>query len=196
MSIDKIKKILFESKDGIITSKQISEQGIHRGYLTKMVENGDIIKIGRGLYMNSNIWEDEIYILQTKFHRGIFSHETALYLLGFSDRVPHKFTMSFPQGYSTHELENEPIYVKRIIKENFYLGIQQIETPYKNIVNVYDIERTLCDIVKGQGCDIQIIKDAMKKYVSFKYKDIPKLLEYSEILRVKSKIQRYMEVLL
>ena len=64
------------------------------------------------------------------------------------------------------------------------------------MVRVYDVERTLCDIVKGQGCDIQIVNEAMKRYARLPRKDIHKLMEYAEIMRVRPKIQRYMDILL
>ena len=196
MSIEKIRKLLSDSNDGTITSKEISRSGIHRGYLTAMVQSGELIKVGAGLYMSADAWEDEIYLLWRRFEKGIFSHETALYLHGFTDRTPAKFTMTFPRGYKTSALEKEPIHIKRVIKGKYDMGITQIETPCKNIVRVYDIERTLCDIVKGQGCDIQIVNEAMKRYARMKGKDIHKLMEYAEIMRVKPKILKYMEVLL
>ena len=196
MSIERIRKLISNSNDGMITAKMITENGIHRGYLTTMVENGELVKVGTGLYLSADAWEDELYLLQLKYPRGIFSHETALYLHGFTDRTPAKFTMTFSHGYGTEALRKEPIHAKRAIKEKFDIGITQLETPCKNIVRVYDIERTLCDIVKGQGCDIQIVNEAMKRYARMNGKDIHKLMEYAEIMRVKPKIIKYMEVLL
>ena len=32
--------------------------------------------------------------------RDSYSHDTALYLLGYSDRTPAKYTMTFPKGYN------------------------------------------------------------------------------------------------
>ena len=71
-----------------------------------------------------------------------------------------------------------------------------MRSPCDNPILAYDLERTLCDILRGSGSDIQIVGAAMKKYAISKGKDINKLLCYAEQLRVKSKILRYMEVLL
>ena len=196
MSAERIRELLSVSKDGTITAKDVSNNGIHRGYLTLMVQNGELIKVGTGLYMRSDAWEDEIYLLQKRFSKGVFSHETALYLHGFTDRTPAKFTMTFPHGYTTETLMKEPIYAKRVVKEKYNVGVTEAKTPCDNTVRVYDIERTLCDIVKGKGCDIQIVNEAMKRYAHLPGKDIHKLMDYAEIMRVKPKIQRYMEVLL
>ena len=196
MSIIELRNFIEASNDDIILSKTITEMGIHRSYLTKLCRTGELKKIGCGVYIKSSAWEDEFYILQSKYKNGIFSHETALYLHGLTDRTPIKYTMTFPHGYSTDLLEKENINKKRVIKEKYNIGIIEVVTPFNNKVKTYDVERTLCDIVKGKGIDVQIINDAMKRYVNSKEKNINKLLEYSEILRVKPKILKYMEVLL
>lgn len=161
-----------------------------------LVEKGEIYRFGRGLYALCNTWEDDFYLLQRKYGRGIYSHETALYLLGYSDRTPAHYTMTFPKGYNTPSLKKENIIAKRVVPENYSLGIIELRSPCDNPILAYDLERTLCDILRGSGSDIQIVGAAMKKYAISKGKDINKLLCYAEQLRVKSKILRYMEVLL
>ena len=52
------------------------------------------------------------------------------------------------------------------------------------------------DILRGSGSDIQIVGAAMKRYAASKDKDIHKLMQYAERLRVKPKVLRYMEILL
>ena len=64
------------------------------------------------------------------------------------------------------------------------------------MIKVYDLERTLCDCLKGQGTDVQIINPAMRKYVFSSDINILKLIKYSEQLHVKGKISKYLEVLL
>ena len=68
--------------------------------------------------------------------------------------------------------------------------------PCGNSIRVYDLERTLCDILRGSGSDIQTVSATMKKYAASKEKDIHKLMQYADRLRVKPKVLRYMEVLL
>ena len=104
--------------------------------------------------------------------------------------------MTFPKGYNTPSLKQENLIVKRSVPENYLLGIIEIPSPAGNPIRVYDLERTLCDILRGSGSDIQIVNPAMKRYAASKGQDIHKLMEYAEQLRVKPKVQRYMEILL
>ena len=97
---EKIKELREASEDGTITAAQVTEAGLHRSVLQKFVKSGEIYRFGRGLYVWSDVWEDDFYLLQRKYGRGIYSHDTALYLRGYSDRTPAKYTMTFPKGYN------------------------------------------------------------------------------------------------
>lgn len=193
---EKIKELLEASPDGTITAEQVRIAGLHRSILQKLVEKGELYRFGRGLYVRSSAWEDDLYLLQRKYGRGIYSHDTALYLLGYSDRTPAQYTMTFPKGYNSSSLKQENIDIRRVVPENYSFGVIEIQSPCGNPIRVYDLERTLCDILRGSGSDIQIVGTAMKKYASSKGKDIHKLMQYADQLHVKPKVLRYMEVLL
>jgi predicted transcriptional regulator of viral defense system len=193
---NQVQDFLHEAGD-FITSKQLTEAGLHRGVLSELVKKKKLARVSRGVYIKPTAWEDEMFILQYRYGKGIFSHETALYLQGMSDRTPSHFTMTFPWGYNVASLKDEAIKAKLAVKELYEIGIARLLSPVGNIIRSYDIERTLCDIVRGNyACDISIVNQAMKSYAASKGKDIQKLMGYAEKLRVKSKILRYMEVLL
>jgi predicted transcriptional regulator of viral defense system len=181
----------------IVTSKQVTEAGFHRSVLSELVKANELVRVSRGAYLKPTAWEDEMYLLQYRFSKGIFSHETALYLHGMTDRTPARFTMTFPWGYNAASLKGENLTAKRVVKKYYELGVAEMPSPVGNTIKAYDIERTLCDVVRGNNtCDIQIVNQAMKRYAESKRKDIQKLMGYAEKLRVKPKVLNYMEVLL
>lgn len=193
---EKIEELLRASADGTLTAAQITDAGLHRGILQELVDSGKLYRYGRGLYVSSSAWEDDFRLLQCRYGRGIYSHDTALYLLGYSDRAPAKYTMTFPKGYNAPSLKRENIIIKRVVPENYDFGIKELTSPSGNPIRVYNLERTLCDILRGSGSDIQIIGEAMKRYAASTDKNIHMLLQYADRLRVKPKVLRYMEVLL
>lgn len=193
---EKIEALLAASTDGTITAAQVTAAGLHRSALQTLVKRGELRRFGRGLYVKRDAWEDDFSLLQRKYARGVYSHDTALYLLGYSDRAPSHYTMTFPKGYNAPSLKQESIVVKRAVPANYALGKIEINSPCGNPIFVYDLERTLCDILRGGGGDIQIVGDAMKRYAAARDKNLHKLLQYAEKLRVKPKVLRYMEVLL
>ena len=197
--MDNLKAItdMLERQSGIITSSQANAVGIPRHYLSKMVAMNLLRKVARRIYAVPEAWEDEMFLLQYKYSKGIFSHETALYIHGFTDRAPTRFVMTFPYGYHAESIASTNIRMKKVVKGIYELGSVEKQTTFGNKIRLYDLERTLCDIVKGNNsCDIQIVNQAMKRYALSKEKNISRLLQYAEQLRVKPKIIAYMEVLL
>ena len=195
-NIGKIQEMLAQN-NGIITASQVTEANIPRHYLKKMLDMELLTKVDRGIYIKPEMWEDEMYMLQYKYSKGIFSHETALYIHGLTDRTPMKYTMTFPYGYHVHSLKYENVKIKKSVEDLYNLGLTSGISPYGNPIRLYDVERTLCDIVKGNNtCDIQIVNQAMKQYARMPGKNITKLFDYAEKVRVKPKILNYMGVLL
>jgi predicted transcriptional regulator of viral defense system len=186
---------LLGGSGGYITAAQVTDAGITRRALGELVAAKRLYRAARGIYALPEAWEDEMYFLQYRYAKGVFSCETALYLHGLSDRTPSVYTMTFPHGYGTGHLKNVGIAAKFIKPDIHVLGVTELPSPCGNTLRVYDKERTLCDIVKGGGCDIQLVNQAMKSYADGA-KDMAKLIDYAEKLRVKPKILRYMEVLL
>jgi len=188
---------ILDDNNGIITTSQVTEAGIPRHYLSTMVELGIVYRAERGIYILPEIWEDKLYFLQYRLSKGIFSHETALYLHQMTDRTPIRYTMTFPFGYNTGSAKKKDIITKLSMKKYYDLGIIEMDSPNNNPIKVYNIERTLCDIVKTKHkADVQVVNYAMKFYANSKSKHISKLLEYSEIFDVKSKMTNFMEILL
>ncbi len=191
-----IKTLLDRAPSGMITTEQVTAAGLHRGILRELVDSGELYRFSRGLYMRSDAWEDDFYLLQRRYSRGIYSHDTALYLWGYSDRTPARYTLTFPKGYNAPSLRQENLMIRRVIPDHHRLGVVELESPCGNPLRVYDLEKTLCDILRGSGSDIQLVGAAMKRYAASSQKDIHKLMQYAEKLRVKPKVLRYMEVLL
>ncbi len=188
--------ILREMTFEYFSASQAKGRGVHGQTIRNMVDAGELYKIDRGLYSFDENWDDELYIIQKRFSRGIYSHDTAMYLLGYSDRTPSRYDMTFPQGYNSKKLDEYDLNVRHVKAENYSLGITTLLSPMGNEIRVYNLERSLCDILRGSGSNIELINSAMRRYANSKNKNVPLLLQYAERLRVKPKVMRYMEVLL
>jgi hypothetical protein len=186
---------LAKTHNGTVTTSMVSEAGIPRYFLKQLTDQSLLMKAARGVYVLPEVWEDELFILQYTYRKGIFSHGTALWLLGFSDRTPQKYTMTFPVGYHIANL-SEKVHYKQAIEDLYDLGTVMLRSPGGHTVAAYSIERTLCDIVRGKNAqDIQLVQPAMKKYLHSKDRNIPLLLTYAEKTRALGKIRNYAEAL-
>lgn len=186
-----------KENNGMVTSAMIDAAGISRGSLKYLTDKGKLERITRGVYSLPDIWEDEIYSLQIRYGRGIYSGETALFLWNLTDRTPICYSMTFPAAYNVSSAKRENILCS-MVKEPFYsMGVTEVETPGKHMVGCYCMEKTLCDILKPKaGTDIQLISEAFKRYVKRKDRNIPLLMEYAKTMKLEKRISTYLEVLL
>jgi len=188
---------ILKKNNGVITTSEVTASGISRGSLKHLVDTGVLERASRGVYQLADVWDDEMYHLQVRYKKGIFSGETALYLHDLTDRTPSRFQMTFPNGYNLTNVKKENIRCNRVIKKLYDMGVLEIKTPAGNIVRAYNMERTLCDILRTQSnTDIQIVSDAFKRYARRNDKNIPLLSKYAKELRVETKLRSYLEVLL
>lgn len=186
-----------KSNNGTVTTTMVVEAGFSRGNIKYLVDRGMIEKSARGVYVLPEVWEDEIFNIQHRFKRGVYSHETALFLWNLTDRTPSRYHMTFPLNYNLTNPKEEEIQCVQCKKELYNLGIAEVTTPGGNIVKTYVVERTLCDILRPHShADIQVVVDAFKRYAISSDRNIPLLSEYAKILKVEKRIRSYMEVLL
>lgn len=192
-----MQQIVDIAEGGLVTTAQVVEAGIPRARLSDMVKTGDLVRVQRGVYCLADTWEDEFLAAQLRFPKGILSDGTALYLHNYTDRTPFCITMTFPRAYHASSARAAGVEVRTCADEVLGLGLSSVKTPYGNKVRVYDLERTLCDIVRGQAIvDSQLVNPAMKRYAASNSRDVQKLLGYARKLKVERKIRDYLEVLL
>ena len=186
-----------KGQNGYVSASQVTAAGIPRRKLAEAVDKGELVQVERGLYALPEIWEDPYLAAQHRFSRGVFSDETALFLHGMTDRAPFSLTMTFPRGYNATPVRKAGIVCRTCADEVLELGLVELTTQHSNIVRAYNPERTLCDLVRGQGTvDSQVVIPAMRAYVKSPKRDVEKLVEYARRLGVEKKIRNYLEVLL
>lgn len=190
-------KEIAESNNGYIKTAQIEMAGISRPTIKKYVENGYLERVCRGVYVLTDDIADEYALLQVRSKQAVFSHGTALYLWNFSDRTPHIFDITVPQGANVSKVkrDNANLRCHYVRQEVYELGITEVHSPQGATVKVYDKERCICDLIRDkEQIDMQIYAHAIKAY--FKSKpNYRKLLKYGKVFEIEDKIRIYMEVL-
>lgn len=194
--IDQINKII-EKQNGIILASDLTGKDIPREYLSRLEKLGRIERVACGVYVKSDSVGDEMFYMQLKVPKIIYSHETALFVHGLSDRTPDKYSITVPSTF-TVSAEIKSNYKVFYIKPDLYeLGKIAGETIFGNRIMLYDMERTICDIVRSRSrIDIQIFNDALKRYSKLQTADLNKLYHYATILKTDKLLKQYMEVLL
>ena len=187
---------LVKNNGGLITTFDVTSRNINKMALVRLVRKGLINRVERGLYIDTCKIEDLYYVFQYKCPKAIFSHETALYFHDLTDRTPIELMVTVPSKYNSRLLKDSNYKFSYIKEELYNLGRMKIKTPYGNEVFCYDIERTICDIVRDKGkIEKYQFTDALKRYMDLKVKDIAKLYRYAEKFNIKDEVKKYVEVL-
>lgn len=188
---------LMKSSKGVITAKLADTHDIHREYLSGFVRQGKLERVAHGIYITPEVWEDKMLLHQLRKSKMVYSHETALFLNDLTDRDPVAYCVTVPTGYNTSKLNQDGLIVHTVKKELFDLGICTKQTTFGNDIRTYNMERTICDILRDRKRqDAEVVSDALKRYVRRSDKDLNKLMKYAGILRIEKVLRNYLEVLL
>ena len=186
-----------ENNNGYLFTSEVTKAGISKEYLSIFVEKNNLERVAQGVYISSDVWEDEMFILSLKYKNIVFSHATALMLHGLTEHEVLNYSVSVPRGYNATALRKIGCTVFTRSTEFHNLGRMSIKNNFGNVVSVYDMERTVCDIIKQkEKMDIQVFRNALKEYVKKKDKNLHRLMQYAEQLKIEKKVKEYIEVLL
>lgn len=192
----KVREIL-RDKNGILLASDLSKHNIPRIYLSILEKNGEIQRVSRGVYAAADTLMDEMIGLQSRYKNAVFSHETALYLWELTDRTPLFYSVTVPSGYNATSLKAGGVKVYFIKPDLYPFGLTTIKSPHGNDIKTYDLERTVCDVVRSRNqMDVQFVNEALKRYVNRKDKNIDLLHNYAAQFRIQKIIRAYIEVLL
>jgi len=98
MSKKELLDALHKSSKGILKTSDAVEESVSKSYFLEYVRNAKLEKASQGIYIESDAWNDEMFLLQARFPQAIFSHETALYLLDMAAREPLQYTITVKRG--------------------------------------------------------------------------------------------------
>lgn len=189
-------KILNLFKNGYLTTKDVTDNSIPRIYLTKLIRKDKIERVSRGVYIKKNVLVDEFVVLQSKSKYAIYSNTTALYLHGFSNRIPIRYDITIKSGYKGSLQREDNVNLFYTKKELLDLGVINYKLDSGNIIRVYDLDKTICDIIKNKKkIDAEIFNKAIREYFYSKKKNTLKLYEYAKKMDIYNKVRDTFEVL-
>ena len=189
-------KILNLFKNDYLTTKKVVENNIPRTYLSKLTKDNKIERISRGVYIKKNTLVDEFVVLQSKSKYAIYSNTTALYIHGFSNRIPIRYDITVKSGYKGSLQKEDNVNLFYTKDELLNLGVINYKLNSGNIIKVYDLDKTICDIIKNKKkIDAEIFNKAIRDYFYSKKKNTLKLYEYAKKMNIYNKVRDIFEVL-
>ena len=178
---------------GILLIKDAIAAGVPKHVLYSCLKDNEYERVAHGIFASPEAWEDKNYIISLRCPQAVFSHDEALYYHGLIDREPMRQTITIYTGYGTSRLLADGIKVFTVKKELLDIGKVLVKSSYGHMIPMYDLERTICDLVRSRRYfEIQDFQTALKAYVGRKGNDLNKLIEYAKLFHIENKLREYM----
>ena len=188
---------LLTQGNGMFAASQATKAGLHRQQLAGFVKSGILERADRGIYISPGGLDDALFWIQQRAQKIVYSHETALFLYHMTDRTPIRYSITVPSSYKASEALKKVCKIYYIKKELIDLGKIEKSSGMGHTIIAYDLERTLCDIIRSRNkIDGQIVIETLKNYAHSKYKNLHRLYKYAENFGVEKILYQYLEVLL
>ena len=191
-------KIILKMREnnGVITSNDIKQMGIDKKVIARLLADKQIERAAKGIYILPETIGDE-YFNKTYGKNAIYSHMTALYFHNLCNRVPMIYDITVTKKYYGVLDNDQKVLLHKVDKELLNLGKMKIKSPQGQDIDVYDIERCLCDCLKDKNTIAsEYIKEAFNIYFKEMKKDTFKIMKYAKKLGIEKEMHDYLEVLL
>lgn len=183
--------------NGLILTKAAVANGVSRATISQLCKKGKIERVAMGQYVFADELNDEMFSLSIRSDLIVFSHESALFLNGISERTPFEHTVTIPSSKTLSRSISEICKIYYIKDEFYDMGKVKLPTPMGNEVWAYDIDRTICDIVRSRSrMSDETFISSIKNYVASSDKNLTNLSLYAAEMGVLQQVRQYLEVLL
>lgn len=190
---------LFEESNGILKSAQLKKNKYSDRDIQELLNEGHIKKIRNGFYGWNDIVNKlcDYKVANLIFPNSIVSVLSAASIHELTTVNPMSICLTIPSNSMKPKLPDyPPIDLFYINEKHIELGAQKKDVDGFTI-NIYNIERTICDLFKyTKRVDKEVALEALKRYMNMPNRNIQLLLEYATTVKVKKVIKPYVEALL
>ena len=191
-------RVLFEKNGPILKTKLLRENRFCSRELAELISRGDIQKVKTGYYIWASKASDlsDIETVATVIPFGIICWFSAAQVQDLTTANPLEVSIAIPTTRTRVAVpQHPPVRLVSAAPETFELGLLTI-TVGQTAIRIYNKERTVCDFFRKRallGEDMAL--EVLHNYMSGN-RNLQRLFEYADRLRIKKVIKPYVEALL
>lgn len=196
MEIKKQIRQLFNASGGVMTTREIESHGISYYYINRMLEEGVIEVVKRGVYRLSDTDIEEMVEVAKIVPRGIFCMYSSALYHNLSTFVPSDYHIAIPRKDKVRLPDYPPVQLYYWEASQYELGKLKINKG-GGIIRLYDAEKTVCDFIKFRNkVGMDTMKEVFKTYLNSRNRNINKLTEYSKELNIRTVLEQHLQILI
>jgi len=185
-------------RKGVIRASELARKGIPSIYLTRLVRDGRLERISRGLYRlpESDITEHFTLIQAAKrVPHGVVCLLSALSFHDVSTQLPHQIWMAIERGKWEAGIRDLPLRIFEFSGRSFQEGIETHEIQGVP-VKVYCPAKTVADCFKYRNkIGLEVALEALRECVRERKGTLKDLRHYAKICRVANVMRPYLEAI-
>lgn len=182
----------------IISIDELKEKGFSLYKINQLVDQGILKKLNKKYYENTGFRgeESDFYYAYAYVPAGVVCLLSAAVYYNLTTYRPDAVDVAIKRKARISTLPDWPeVDLHYYTDERFELGIQMIEDG-KNHFRIYDIEKTVVDIVYyRERIGIEETKEILINYLRRKDRNINRLVRYAELMKCGDIMKKYLEVL-
>ncbi|WP_145414961.1 type IV toxin-antitoxin system AbiEi family antitoxin domain-containing protein [Paenibacillus xylanexedens] len=193
-------KQVLEEHHGFARTKDFITAGISSYYIKKLESIGEIERVKQGVYRQAgevNEPPNEIVEVSKLVPKGVICLLSALSYYELTTYNPWEYQIAIHRGSKKPKLPDyPPIKVIYLADAQYNIGIDEVDIDGSTI-KIYDREKTICDMVRyREKIGIDLMKEGLRNYLQSPSKNITRLVSYADKLRIRTVLQKYLEVLI
>ena len=189
--------ILLEDQK-IISMQELKSKGLSQYKVSKLVEKGKLKKLNKNYYENTDYHgeESDFYYVEAYAPTGVICLLSAAVYYNLTTYIPDAVDVAIPRKAKVSTMPEWPhMNVHYFTDERYEQGITKVVED-KNEFRIYDIEKTVVDIVYyREKVGIEETKEILVTYLHRRDRNLNRLLKYAELLKCGKIMKQYLEVL-
>ena len=175
------------------TIKKVQGRGKYYKMLDK-AKRRELIQIRRGIYATLEQLSGNMIDIDIIVKGGILCLWSAWSIHKLTTSMPQAFHIAVPRGRKVTIPAFPQIEIHHYTDKILNVGVMKT-TIDGYIINVYDVERSVCDAVKFRNkIGIDVCAEIISNYLERPERNISKLMDYAKLLRVNTTLEKYLEV--
>ena len=183
----------------IISMKELRDIGYSQYMVSKLVDGGKLIKLNKSNYENTGYQgeESDFYYVEAYAPKGVICLMSAAVYYNLTSYIPDAVEIAIPRKAKISTIpEWPPIKIHYYTDERYTLGMITVQEG-KNQFRIYDIEKTVVDIVfYRERVGIEETKEILHSYLRRQDRQLDRLYAYAKKLHCEKTIRTYLEVLI
>lgn len=172
-------------------------KGYGRTEYYKMLEKarkGELIQVRRGIYATPEQLSGNMIDIEAIVPGGILCLWSAWNIHNLTTSTPQAFHIAVKRDRTVTVPDFPQVEIHHYTDKILRIGVEQMTIDGFKI-NVYDAERCVCDAVKFRNkVGTDICSEIIGNYLERSERNISKLMDYAETLRVAAVLGKYLEV--